>query len=92
MKTLDLLADIYNILGFRIGLDALAHATLGSNKSADGLMAIQWFKEGKLEQLIAYCCDDVSITKKLYESGRDNGFVMYNDRSGRKKKIDVAWR
>lgn len=92
LKTLDLLDDIYNKLGFRIGLDALASATLGSNKSADGLMAIQWFKEGKLEQLISYCCDDVAITKKLFEAGRDNGCVMYVDRDGRKKKINVAWR
>ncbi|MBI5034882.1 MAG: ribonuclease H-like domain-containing protein [Chloroflexi bacterium] len=92
LKTLDLLDDIYNKLGFRIGLDALASATLGSNKSADGLMAIQWFKEGKLDQLISYCCDDVAITKKLYEAGRDNGFVMYIDRDGRKKKIKVTWR
>lgn len=92
LKTLDLLDDIYNKLGFRIGLDALTSATLGSNKSADGLMAIQWFKEGKIEQLISYCRDDATITKKLYEAGRDQGFVMYVDRDGRKKKISVAWR
>ena len=92
LKTLDLLDDIYNKLGFRIGLDALASATLGSNKSADGLMAIQWFKEGKIEQLISYCCDDVAITKKLFEAGRDRGFVVYIDRDGGKKKIKVAWR
>ncbi len=92
LKTLDLLDDIYNKLGFRIGLDALASATLGSNKAADGLMAIRWFKEGKIEQLISYCCDDVAITKKLFEAGRDQGFVMYVDREGRKKKINVTWR
>jgi hypothetical protein len=60
LKTLDLLDDIYNKLGFRVGLDALASATLGANKSADGLVAIQWFREGKIEQLIAYCRDDVA--------------------------------
>lgn len=92
LNTLDLLDDIYNKLGFRIGLDALASATLGTNKSADGLVAIQWFREGKIDELIAYCRDDVAITKKLYEAGRDNGFVMYVDRDGRKKKINVAWK
>ncbi len=92
LKTLDLLDDIYNKLGFRLGLDALASATLGANKSADGLQAIQWFREGKFEQLVAYCRDDVAITKKLYEAGRDNGFVSYVDRDGRKKKINVAWK
>ncbi|MEW5719211.1 MAG: ribonuclease H-like domain-containing protein [Chloroflexota bacterium] len=92
LKTLDLLDDIYNKLGFRVGLDALAHATLGAQKSADGLLAIQWFREGKIDQLIAYCRDDVAITKQLFEFGRDNGYVMYPDRSRRKQKVYVGWK
>ena len=92
LKTLDLLDDIYNKLGFRIGLDALASATLGANKSADGLLAIQWFREGKIDQLIAYCRDDVAITKQLFEFGRDNGYVVYPDRNRRKQKVNVAWK
>lgn len=91
LKTLDLLDDIYNKLGFRVGLDALASATLGTNKSADGLVAIQWFREGKIDELIAYCRDDVAITKKLFEAGRDNGFVQFVDRYGHKKKVNVTW-
>ena len=92
LKTLDLLDDIYNKLGFRVGLDALAHATLGANKSADGLLAIQWFREGKIDQLVAYCRDDVAITKQLFEFGRDNGYVVYPDRNRRKQKVNVGWR
>ncbi len=92
LPTLDLLEDVYNKLGFRIGLDALASATLGAHKRADGLAAIRWFREGNLDQLIAYCCEDVSITKRLYEAGRDNGFVQYHDRQGRLQKVNVTWR
>jgi DEAD/DEAH box helicase domain-containing protein len=92
LPTLDLLADLYNKLGFRIGLDALASATLGTHKLADGLAAIRWFREGNLDQLIAYCCEDVSITKRLYEAGRDNGFVQYLDRRGQLQKVNVTWR
>jgi len=92
LPTLDLLDDIYNKLGFRVGLDALAHATLGAKKSADGLLAIQWFREGKIDQLFAYCREDVTITKQLFEFGRDQGFVMYPDRARQKKKLYVAWR
>ena len=92
MPTLDLLQDIYNKLGFRLGLDALVSATLGAKKSADGLAAIRWFREGKLDQLIAYCRDDVAITKRLFEAGRDHGFVQYVDRDGRLKKINVTWK
>jgi len=42
--------------------------------------------------LITYCRDDVAITKKLYEFGRDNKFVSFIDRDGRKKRINVNWR
>jgi DEAD/DEAH box helicase domain-containing protein len=92
LPTLDLLEDIYNKLGFRLGLDALASATFGANKSADGLAAIRWFREGKIDQLIAYCRDDVAITKQLFEAGRDKGFVQYVDRDGRTKRINVTWK
>jgi DEAD/DEAH box helicase domain-containing protein len=92
LPTLDLLEDIYNKLGFRVGLDALAHATLGSNKSADGLAAIRWFREGQIDKLIAYCRDDVAITKQLYEFGRDNKFVLFIDRAGRKQRVSVNWK
>ena len=92
LPTLDLMEDLYNKLGFRIGLDALAEATLGAKKSADGLLAIRWFREGKLDQLISYCRDDVEITKRLFEAGRDHGFVQYFDRDGRTKRVAVAWK
>ncbi len=92
LTTLDLMEDLYNKLGFRIGLDGLATATLGAMKTADGLAAIRWFREGKIDQLIAYCRDDVEITKRLFEAGRDRGFVQYLDRDGRTKRVNVAWK
>lgn len=92
LNTLDLLEDLYNKLGFRVGLDALASATLGVQKSANGLLAVQWFREGKLDQLIAYCRDDVALTKQLFEFGRDNGYVLYPDRMGRKQRVAVRWK
>lgn len=92
LPTLDLLEDLYNKLGFRIGLDALASATLGVNKSADGLQAIRWFREGKIDELIAYCRDDVALTQKLFEFGRVNKFVAFIDKYHRKQKVKVTWR
>lgn len=92
LPTLDLLEDLYNKLGFRIGLDALASVTLGVNKSADGLLAIRWFREGKIDELIAYCRDDVAITQKLFEFGRVNRFVAFVDKYNRKQKVNVNWQ
>lgn len=92
LPTLDLLEDIYNKLGFRIGLDALASATLDIHKSADGLLAIQWFREGKIDELISYCRDDVALTQKLFEFGRANKFVAFVDKYKRKQKVNVNWQ
>ena len=92
LKTLDLLDDIYNKLGFRVSLDGLASTTLGAQKSADGLLAIQWFREVKMDQLIKYCRDDVAITRQLFEFGRDHGYVAYPDRSRRKQRVNVTWK
>lgn len=92
LRTLDMLDVIYNKLGFRIGLDALANATLGTNKTGDGLDAIRWYREGKIDELTAYCREDVALTKKLYDYGRDNGFLHFVDKFGRKSKVVVDWK
>lgn len=92
LKTVDMLLHIKNRLGFRLSLDSLARATLGKNKSADGLQAIRWYREGKIDELIAYCRDDVEITHGLYEYGRRNGYVCYQDRySGRIRRVSINW-
>ena len=59
LPTLDILEDIHKQLGYRISLDNLARATLGTKKSADGLQALRWWKQGKLSEIIEYCTQDV---------------------------------
>ena len=87
-----MLAHITRRLGHRLSLNALAQATLSADKSADGLQAVTWYREGKIQELIAYCKDDVDLTRRLYEFGRQNGFVFYQDRfSGEREKITVDW-
>lgn len=92
IPTLDMLQDIHRRLGFRLSLDAVARATLGTNKSADGLQAVRWYKQGHLDKVIEYCKQDVEVTRRLYEFGRDHGYIEYWDRSYRKRKIPVNWR
>jgi DEAD/DEAH box helicase domain-containing protein len=91
IPTADMLQDIYQELGFRLSLDSLAQATLGVGKSADGLQAVRWFRQGKLDQVIEYCQGDVEVTRKLYEYGCERGYVLYWDRRGRIRKIFVNW-
>ncbi len=51
IPTLDILENVYNHLGYRISLEHLARVNLGSPKSADGLQALRWWKEGKIEEV-----------------------------------------
>ena len=90
-KTIDLLDHLYQYLGFRLSLDNLAEATLNETKSADGIIAVQWFREGKIDQVLDYCEQDVLVTHRLWEYGRENGHVKYRDREFRLQRVPVSW-
>lgn len=72
---LDMIFDPTNGAGFRPKLDNLARTTIGVAKSADGLQALKWYREGKIKEIKDYCLQDVKVTKELFEFGRKNGFV-----------------
>jgi DEAD/DEAH box helicase domain-containing protein len=92
LRTIDLLQEIHRALGFRLSLDALAGATLGTEKLADGVKAVEWFRAGELDKLAEYCQQDVEITRQLYEFGREYGYVQYHSKLGSKLKVAVNWR
>lgn len=91
LPTVDMLDDIYRTLGFRVSLDALASATLGVGKSADGLQAIRWWRQGQMKELFDYCQQDVEVTRQLYEFGKQNKYVQYQDRQWRVRRVPVNW-
>ena len=86
---LDLLAEIHQVLGRRVGLGHLGEITLGRDKTADGLQSLQWFKEGRMDLIIEYCREDVRLTWDLYVFARDNGYLLYQDKQGRKLRIPL---
>ena len=90
-RTVDLLIHIYQSLGFRISLDNLAEATLGERKTADGLAAVKWYREGKIDQVLDYCEQDVRITHRLWQHGRQNGQINYRDREYGLRTLSVSW-
>ncbi len=92
INTFDMLRDIKKILNFRLGLNHLAQYTLNAEKSADGLVSLQWFKEGKIDKIIEYCKQDVAITRDLFLFGEEKGFVKYKTRSGKIEDIKVNWK
>ncbi|MCW0217442.1 MAG: ribonuclease H-like domain-containing protein [Prosthecobacter sp.] len=88
---LDLLVDLEKKLGHRLKLEAVAAASLGTGKTADGLDAIRWWQQGKMAEIAEYCAFDVKVTKCVHEFGAKNGFVKYHDRNGREQKVAVEW-
>ena len=93
LKLLDVMEELTKILGHRIGLDAVAQATLGTKKSGHGLDAIRYWNTGDLESLKKYCLDDVRITKEVYEYGAKHGELFFMDKFGTGKiKVAVNWK
>jgi len=85
LKTFDILEDVYRRLGFRLSLDHLARETLKREKIADGLQAIEWFKQGEIEKLADYCRHDVEITRDLFYYGLEKGHILYRTRDNDQK-------
>jgi DEAD/DEAH box helicase domain-containing protein len=91
-RSTDMLQDIYRTLGFRLSLDSIAKATLGTTKTANGVQSVMWYRNGDLDKVAEYCKADVDITRRVYEFGRDHGFVHYYSKLGSKLKVAVNWK
>lgn len=91
VPSLDLMLEVYNVLGRRIRLQSLAEATLGKGKKGDGLKAVEWWQNGEVEKVREYCIEDVRITKELYDYAKEHGKLKYKDlRETRDLKLDTA--
>jgi len=92
ITTFDMLVDVKRLLNHRLSLDHLAQNTLNAQKSADGLVSLQWYKEGKIDKIVEYCKQDVEITRDLFLYGESNDHVIYKTRSGTVKELKVDWK
>lgn len=91
LPTLDMMVDLADTLQHRLSLDSIATATFGVEKTAEGLQAIRWFKEGRLLEIAEYCCYDVKLTKMVHEYGVQQRQLHYNNRFGKKLTVPVKW-
>lgn len=91
VPTLDMLVDLQKALQHRLSLDSVATASLGVEKTAEGLQAIKWYREGKLLEIAEYCCYDVKITKLVHEYGAANKQLFYTNKFGTKLSVAVDW-
>ena len=91
LPTLDILEKVHTRLGYRLSLDHLAKYTLGVSKTANGLLAIKWWKQGNLDKIIDYCRQDVAITRDLYVFGRKNGYLLFRNKAKKIVRVVVDW-
>ena len=93
IETLDILDEIEEKLGHRIGLNQLAYTNLGIGKTSHGLEAITFYNEGRFEELEKYCINDVKITKDLYDLGKRQGNLLVPTNHGRDIiKVEFDWK
>lgn len=86
---LDLLKVIKEMSGSRYKLNDIAEATLQIKKSADGLQAMKWYEEGRIDEIKKYCEQDVLVTKEIYEYGKKNKMLYYTTLTGSLMPIPV---
>ena len=91
LNTLDILREIHAQLKHRLSLDAVATATLDTPKTADGLQALQWWKEGKVELIEEYCKKDVQVTRDLFYHALENGHLLFDRKGQGRMRIPLEW-
>ena len=92
LPTFDILEDVHARLGFRLGLDHLASETLDHGKTADGLKAVEWFRQGEMDKLTDYCREDVAVTRDLFLYGLEHGHLIYRSKKPEARlRILVDW-
>jgi len=92
LPTFDMLDAIHRRLGFRLPLSHLGEETLGVGKSADGLQSLQWWKEGRIDEIEKYCRQDVALLRDLMVHAEQHGHLCFRTRSGDRVRLPAPWR
>ena len=92
LDVFDIMIDFHNVSGWKfVKLEKIAQATLGTGKSADGLMAVEWWKNGEVEKIIEYCLQDVKVTRDVFLHGLNKGFIEVMKADDSKVQFTVNW-
>ena len=92
LDVFDIMYDLEALTRQRfLKLEAVARGTLKAGKSADGLMAVEWWKTGQVQKIIEYCTQDVKVTRDIFQFGRQNGFVKIQRSEENVTQVPVQW-
>ncbi len=88
----DLMFDLEALTRQRfLKLETVAKGTLGTGKSADGLLAVEWWRNGEHQKVVDYCLQDVKVTRDIFQHGRTHGFVKLARAEGEPATVNVSW-
>lgn len=92
LDVFDIMYDLEALTRQRfLKLEAVARGTLKAGKSADGLLAVEWWKTGQIQKIIDYCTQDVRVTRDVFNFGRQNGFVRIQRSDDNCVDVPVQW-
>lgn len=90
-ERVDLLEEVEAVARQRVSLSKLAEANLGVKKNRHGSEAAELYRQGKIEELKAYCLNDVRLTKGLYDLYLTQRFLLFPDkRTGGIVKVEFG--
>ena len=92
LPTFDVLDAVRERIGFRLPLGHLAEENLDVPKAGDGLQSLQWWREGRIAEVEAYCRRDVALLRDLFEHARRQGHLLFRTRDGERVRIPTPWR
>jgi len=92
LDVFDIMYDVQALTRRRfLKLETLAKGTLNEGKSADGKLAVEWWRQGEIKKIIDYCMQDVKVTRDIFQFGRQNGFIKIARAEGDAKEVRVNW-
>ncbi len=92
LDVFDIMYDVQTLTRQKyLKLETIAQGTLNVGKSADGLMAVEWWKSGEMDKIIQYCKQDVEVTRDIFEYGRKHGHVKLRRAEGANVEVKVNW-
>jgi DEAD/DEAH box helicase domain-containing protein len=92
LDVFDIMIDFHNVSGWKfVKLEKIARATLGTGKSADGIMAVEWWKSGEVDKIIEYCLKDVEVTRDIFLHGLNKGYLEVEKADESRSRFTVNW-
>lgn len=88
----DIVDEIRKVIGRRVSLNALAKATLGTQKNDTGANAIMYYRKGDAESLRllkVYCEMDVELTRDIYDFVLAHKFLKFQDHWNTERKVEL---